>query len=400
MNQSQFELAKPILERLIQHGYEAYFVGGSVRDFIMNRPIHDVDITTNATPDEIEALFEHTIPIGKEHGTINVVWEHENYEVTTFRAEAEYVDHRRPTEVYFVRDLYQDVERRDFTMNAIAMDINYERIDHFDGERDIEQRIIRTVGDAKTRFDEDALRILRGLRFKSQLGFTIEEATFDAMAQQMADLEYLSIERIMNELTLLVKGRYVAETFPILEPLQLWRYIPYFKDVDVAAIKLNAPVDIESFLAILSYRTNHQAYKPLKLSNAQVRIIQTLMSAIQSAQTIDTKVQLQQFVYDFGIEVALKINELRPILEDNQIDLPSPIIFNSASLQAVWEDLPIQSREDLAIDGKWLMQAFQLKGGPWIKDVLRQAECAVIQRRVNNQTEAIIEWVRTHVKIS
>lgn len=400
MNQSQFELAKPILERLIQHGYEAYFVGGSVRDFIMNRPIHDVDITTNATPDEIEALFEHTIPIGKEHGTINVVWEHENYEVTTFRAEAEYVDHRRPTEVYFVRDLYQDVERRDFTMNAIAMNINYERIDHFDGERDIEQRIIRTVGDAKTRFDEDALRILRGLRFKSQLGFTIEEATFDAMAQQMADLEYLSIERIMNELTLLVKGRYVAETFPILEPLQFWRYIPYFKDVDVAAIKLNAPVDIESFLAILSYRTNHQAYKPLKLSNAQVRIIQTLMSAIQSAQTIDTKVQLQQFVYDFGIEVALKINELRPILEDNQIDLPSPIIFNSASLQAVWEDLPIQSREDLAIDGKWLMQAFQLKGGPWIKDVLRQAECAVIQRRVNNQTEAIIEWVRTHVKIS
>ncbi|PCF57256.1 CCA tRNA nucleotidyltransferase [Staphylococcus delphini] len=400
MNQSQFELAKPILEQLIQHGYEAYFVGGSVRDFIMNRPIHDVDITTNATPDEIEALFEHTIPIGKEHGTINVVWEHENYEVTTFRAEAEYVDHRRPTEVYFVRDLYQDVERRDFTMNAIAMTVNYERIDHFDGESDIEQRIIRTVGDAKTRFDEDALRILRGLRFKSQLGFTIEETTFEAMAQQMADLEYLSIERIMNELTLLVKGRYVAETFSILEPLHLWRYIPYFKDVDVAAIKLNAPVDIESFLAILSYRTNHQAFKTLKLSNAQVRTIQTLMSAIQSAQTIDTKVQLQQFVYDFGIEVALKINELRPILADNQIDLPSSIIFNSASLQAVWEDLPIQSREDLAIDGKWLMQAFQLKGGPWIKDVLRQVERAVIQRQVNNQTEAIIEWVRTHVKIS
>lgn len=155
-----------------------------------------------------------------------------------------------------------------------------------------------------------------------------------------------------------------------------------------------------SFLAILSYRTNYQAFKPLKLSNAQVRTIQTLMSAIQVAQTIDTKMQLQQFTYDFGLEVALKINELRPILEDNQIDLPSPIIFSSASLQTVWEDLPIQSREDLAIDGKWLMQAFQLKGGPWIKDVLRQVECAVIQRQVNNQTEAIIEWVRTHVKIS
>lgn len=400
MKQSQFELAKPILERLLQHGYEAYFVGGSVRDFIMNRPIHDVDITTNATPDEIESLFEHTIPVGKEHGTINVVWNGENYEVTTFRAEAEYVDHRRPTEVYFVRDLYQDVERRDFTMNAIAMDIQYERIDHFEGERDIEARIIRTVGDANTRFDEDALRILRGLRFKSQLGFTIEDATFEAMAHRMADLEYLSIERIMNELTLLINGAYVAETFPILHSLQLWRYIPYFKDVDVAAMKLNTPLEIESFLAILSYRSNHQAFKPLKLSNARVRTIQTFVSAIQSAQEINTKVQLQQFVYDFGIDVALQINELRETLVNNSIDIPSPVIFNASSIQEIWAQLPIQSRQDLAVDGKLLMQAFQLKGGPWIKDVLRQVERAVIQRQVNNQTEAIIEWVKSNVKIS
>ncbi|MEJ7540758.1 CCA tRNA nucleotidyltransferase [Staphylococcus intermedius] len=400
MNRSQFELAKPILERLIQHGYEAYFVGGSVRDFIMNRPIHDVDMTTNATPDEIETLFEHTIPIGKEHGTINVVWNHENYEVTTFRAEAEYVDHRRPTEVYFVRDLYQDVERRDFTMNAIAMDIHYQRIDHFEGERDIEQRMIRTVGDAKTRFDEDALRILRGLRFKSQLGFTIEDATFEAMSHQMADLEYLSIERIMNELRLLVNGAYIAETLPLLHSLQMWRYIPYFRDIDVETMVLNTPIDIESFLAILSYRTDHQAFKPLKLSNVQVRTIQTLVSAIQSAQTIATRTQLQQFVYDFGIDVALKINALRPVLEDNQIHIASPVILNGAIIQNVWSDLPIQSRQDLAIDGQLLMQAFQLKGGPWIKEVLRRVECAVIQRQVNNQTEAIIEWVRTHVKIS
>lgn len=400
MKQSQFELAKPILERLMQHGYEAYFVGGSVRDFIMNRPIHDVDITTNATPDEIESLFEHTIPVGKEHGTINVVWNGENYEVTTFRAEAEYVDHRRPTEVYFVRDLYQDVERRDFTMNAIAMDIQYERIDHFEGEHDIEARIIRTVGDANTRFDEDALRILRGLRFKSQLGFTIEDATFEAMAQRMADLEYLSIERIMNELTLLINGAYVAETFPILHSLQLWRYIPYFKDVDVAAMKLNTPLEIESFLAILSYRSNHQAFKPLKLSNARVRTIQTFVSAIKSVQEINTKVQLQQFVYDFGIDVALQINELRETLMNNSIDIPSPVIFNASSIQEIWAQLPIQSRQDLAVDGKLLMQAFQLKGGPWIKDVLRQVERAVIQRQVNNQTEAIIEWVKSNVKIS
>lgn len=105
MGTELFNQAKPILEKIEQHGFEAYFVGGWVRDYLMNRHIHDIDITTSATPDEIESIFEKTIPIGREHGTINVVYQGTNYEVTTFRAEAEYVDHRRPSEVYFVRDL-------------------------------------------------------------------------------------------------------------------------------------------------------------------------------------------------------------------------------------------------------------------------------------------------------
>ena len=123
----------------------------------MQRPIHDVDITTSATPDEIESIFDKTIPVGKEHGTINVVFQNDNYEITTFRSEDEYIDHRRPSEVYFVRDLYQDVQRRDFTMNAIAMDLNYRLYDYFNGQQDINNRVIRTVvyqvkGFQKTRF--------------------------------------------------------------------------------------------------------------------------------------------------------------------------------------------------------------------------------------------------------
>ena len=128
----------------------------------MGRDIHDIDITTSATPDEIETIFQHTIPIGKAHGTINVVYGQHNYEVTTFRAEEEYTDHRRPSEVTFVRNLYQDVERRDFTMNAIAMDKSYQIYDYFGGQADIKQHIIRTVGEPHERFEEDALRILRG----------------------------------------------------------------------------------------------------------------------------------------------------------------------------------------------------------------------------------------------
>ena len=141
MTNELFESAKPILNQIQQHGYQAYFVGGSVRDYLMQRPIHDIDITTSATPDEIESIFDHTIPIGKEHGTINVVYNHENYEVTTFRAEEEYIDHRRPSDVHFVRDLYEDVQRRDFTINAIAMDTDYQTFDYFNGEDDIKMAL-------------------------------------------------------------------------------------------------------------------------------------------------------------------------------------------------------------------------------------------------------------------
>ena len=173
MTNTLFEQAKPLLEQLEHHGYQAYYVGGCVRDYLMERPIHDIDITTSATPDEVEALFDKTIPVGKEHGTINVVYQGENYEITTFRAEAEYTDHRRPSEVYFVRELYEDVKRRDFTMNALAMDTDYQLHDYFNGRADIQHKLIRTVGEAQERFDEDALRILRGLRFQAQLGLSL-----------------------------------------------------------------------------------------------------------------------------------------------------------------------------------------------------------------------------------
>ncbi|MDU4602281.1 MAG: CCA tRNA nucleotidyltransferase, partial [Staphylococcus warneri] len=200
MSNELFERAKPILNQIQQHGYQAYYVGGSVRDYLMQRPIHDIDITTSATPYEIESIFDHTIPVGKEHGTINVVYNRENYEVTTFRAEEEYIDHRRPSDVHFVRDLYEDLQRRDFTINAIAMDTDYQTFDYFSGEDDINNGIIRTVGQPTERFEEDALRILRGLRFQSQLNFKIEYHTYNAMANQMEDIKYLSIERIIVEL--------------------------------------------------------------------------------------------------------------------------------------------------------------------------------------------------------
>jgi tRNA nucleotidyltransferase (CCA-adding enzyme) len=173
----------PILELIEEAGYEAYFVGGSVRDYILGRPINDVDIASSATPQEIKRIFPNTADIGIDHGTVLVITDTGTYEITTFRTESGYSDFRRPDAVKFVRSLTEDLQRRDFTMNAIAMDKTGKIIDPFNGKRDLAQKRIITVGNPHERFHEDALRMMRALRFVSQLDFELDQETFDSLKE-------------------------------------------------------------------------------------------------------------------------------------------------------------------------------------------------------------------------
>ncbi|MBI5975367.1 CCA tRNA nucleotidyltransferase [Staphylococcus canis] len=396
-----FLRARPILEHIQNNGYDAFFVGGSVRDYIMNRPINDVDITTSATPDEIESLFSHTIPVGKEHGTINVVWEHENYEITTFRTESEYINHRRPSSVQYVRDLYLDVERRDFTINAIAMDTNFKIYDYFNGQLDIERKVIRTVGAPEARFSEDALRILRGLRFKSQLGFKIEDQTYNAMRNAIEDIQYLSIERIIIELKKLMTGFNVSQVLKDLNALQLWHQIPFFNALDINRVHITQPLTLEQFVAISQYiLQSTSSLKSLKLSNASTHYISKFILALNYLNQINNHKHLSQFVYDFGLDLALEVSALRNTLEANAIQLPSQSIFHADSIRNAFNALPIQNRKMLNINGKDLMESLNKKSGPWLKTVLRELECAVVQNYVDNSKQEMIEWVKSNVKIS
>lgn len=167
--------AAKVIQTLEQHGFEAYIVGGCVRDSILGRTPGDWDITTSASPQEVKEIFDHTVDTGIEHGTVTVLMNHEPYEVTTYRVDGKYEDHRRPNEVHFTKSLREDLLRRDFTINAMAYNDNEGIIDMYDGMTDLKNQTIRCVGEAKKRFDEDALRILRALRFQAQLGFQIEE---------------------------------------------------------------------------------------------------------------------------------------------------------------------------------------------------------------------------------
>ena len=191
---------KHIISRLEKNGYEAYAVGGCVRDSVLDRVPEDWDITTSAKPEEVKKLFTATIDTGLQHGTVTVVIEKEGYEVTTFRLDGDYSDGRHPDRVAFTSSLTEDLKRRDFTINAMAYSEKTGLIDRFDGEKDLEYGIIRAVGDAEERFSEDALRMLRAIRFAGQLNFDIEGKTFDAIKKLSPNISKVSVERIAKEL--------------------------------------------------------------------------------------------------------------------------------------------------------------------------------------------------------
>lgn len=194
------EKVNKIICTLQENGYEAYAVGGCVRDSFLGREPGDWDITTSAMPEETKALFSHTFDTGIEHGTITVLLEHEGFEVTTYRVDGKYEDSRHPTEVTFVRNLREDLLRRDFTINAMAYNETDGLVDIFGGMEDLKQGVIRCVGNAEARFSEDALRILRGVRFAAQLGFRIDGETRAGMNKLAPTLRKISAERIQAEL--------------------------------------------------------------------------------------------------------------------------------------------------------------------------------------------------------
>lgn len=225
-----------IIRTLESRGFEAYAVGGCVRDTLIGRIPGDWDITTSALPGEIKSCFRRTVDTGIEHGTVTVMLGSDAYEVTTYRIDGEYRDNRHPESVSFTASVEEDLKRRDFTINAMAYNERTGILDLFHGREDLEAGIIRCVGDADERFDEDALRILRAVRFAAQLDFDIEEKTAAAVTGHAANLQAVSRERILTEITKLICSSHIERINDIFE-LGLAPYISeYFDEIDIKTL--------------------------------------------------------------------------------------------------------------------------------------------------------------------
>ncbi|MDO4670797.1 MAG: CCA tRNA nucleotidyltransferase [Aerococcus sp.] len=407
--QSAFKEALPVLTRIQSAGYEAYFVGGSIRDALLNKPIHDIDIATSAYPSEVQAIFPKHFDVGLEHGTVMALVDGETYEITTFRTESGYQDYRRPDQVTFVRQLEDDLLRRDFTINALAMDTTGQVWDYFTGLADLETKTLRAVGQAKARFHEDALRMMRAVRFMSQLDFTLDPETEKALAANAPLLAKIAVERVRVEMEKLWVGVAWQRGIEKLVTTELYRFCPLLSNQAETLSQLEQLLSekvrftsAELAWAVLVF-VSEQGEEPLsvdkvsrewKLSNKQKQKIATLVDALNVRivgpwQAVD--------VYQVGIVAAKTVEEW--ITHQQQAHAPLAQQWTPGAvdeLEQTWAALPIHSKKELALNGGDIIQTFHPDDKPQIGAMLNAAEEAVVAGVVINERVAILEYLAHH----
>lgn len=394
----EFKKALPVIDKLNQAGYEAYFVGGSVRDCILNLPIHDVDIATSAFPAEIKEVFEKTIDVGIEHGTVLVLHQDESYEITTFRTESTYQDYRRPDHVDFVRSLEEDLKRRDFTINALALNAQGQIIDLFHGLEDLQNKRLKAVGVAAERFQEDALRMMRGLRFVSQLGFDLEKQTQAAITTHAPLLSKISVERICIEFEKLLLGQNAQQAFQLFITTDCFKYCPQLADkqhfLQQMSEILRFPIQDLSvawclLIDHLEIAIKHQKafLKEWKLSNQRIHEVLLLREALEIIK------QRPLDVLDYYQLNETCLTQLFYIAPFYDLDLSKESLLNQYRL------LVIHSLKDLAINGNDLMRALNRRGGLWLKETLAHCERAVLLKEVANEREALLNYAQEFVNL-
>ncbi|GAB6929995.1 CCA tRNA nucleotidyltransferase [Paenibacillus sp. JCM 10914] len=397
-----------VIGRLLQAGYEAYWVGGCVRDEYMRRPVHDMDITTSARPEKTCALFQRVVPTGIKHGTVTVLMNGQAFEVTTYRVESGYEDHRHPTEVAFVSDVNQDLTRRDFTMNAMARGLDGTWVDPFNGRRDIDQSIIRCVGQARVRFREDALRMVRCIRFASVFGFSIAHNTWRGIIAERDTFSWIAMERIRSEFDKIITGPSPLAGFEMFIRSGLYARMkspfPYTghdqRIMDAIPCVPDQHVSVRWALVLLACGITAEAANPLlrawTFSNKQRAAILDLLvfqekslTDAPGAEVDNDQLGWIQSVLTYGDEAAE-----RWLIMQRSLMAAGAHTVSKEQLQLMerWlHEMPVRSLKDLSITGSELLHAMSMRGGPWLGTLLNQLLHKVATGKMNNDRESLIE---------
>ena len=393
-----------IIEQLEKNGFEGFIVGGCVRDYILGFLPKDFDITTDALPQDIKNIFDYTIDTGIEHGTVTVVLDRQNFEITTYRIDGEYKDNRRPENVTFSKKIEEDLSRRDFTMNAIAYSIKRGFVDPFCGIDDIKNKLIKGVGDADTRFKEDALRMMRGVRFSAQLGFDIEDETFLAIKNNAKLIENISIERTRDEFLKLIKSDYI-EKLNLLEETKLYKYFipeiePIFKNYKKNIFilkKLSKDLRLTFLLSHLDEKIGEEVLKRLKLDNKTIKETKTIIQYF-NYNFVDNRVETRKLMSIIEPDLFKKILEIKFCISLIENDL-----IKCKKYDNIFDEIDETIRKNhcfslktLAIKGNDLKQ-IGITDGKKIGDCLKLALNIVLEQPDKNEKDWLLKYIGENI---
>lgn len=386
-----------IVEKLKNEGCAAYIVGGALRDAMLAgtwQVVADWDLATSARPEKVMELFPEHVPVGIEHGTVKILVENFAAEVTTFRVEGEYRDHRRPEKVTFTSQIEEDLKRRDFTIGAMAYDpIAQVLLDPFGGQRDLALRLVRAVGDPKERLREDHLRLLRAVRFASTLGFQLEENLFQAIYQERRGIRTLSQERVSAELVKILRGPDPARGFRLLKKLGLLQEVlPEL--VEGLDLRLEVMAELPPSLhlrlaALLNGMDSNLAKQILRRLCLPRKVGEKVLLIVswQGKKPQDTELDLRKFLAQVGKEAALDLvalwrSEARARGKYGQ-ECEEKL---SQIVQLTYKKLPLQIA-DLAVNGRDVMEILGIGPGPEVGEVLEQLlEQVILCPELNEKT--------------
>lgn len=401
---------KSIIQTLTENGYEAYAVGGCIRDSILKRNPDDWDITTSALPEQVKELFKRTVDTGIKHGTVTVMFDKTGYEVTTYRIDGEYEDGRHPKSVEFSENLIEDLKRRDFTINAMAYNDSDGLRDEFGGIGDIRKGMIRCVGDPAERFTEDALRMMRAIRFSAQLGFSIHRETMEAIKKLAPNIKKVSMERIQVELvkTLMSDRPEIMELFAtsgITEQILpgLDRILKSPKKTLILKMVANAPkTTIMRYASLLYYAGADGAYEILKTLRLDNNTIDTVTKLIrqESLPIKVNEVDVRQAMHDLGVDFIPLLRDFkRNIYKTKEEVLFIPMNKSLTQIETVYKMYQtIVERgdcvllKDLAVTGNDLI-ALGMKPGAEIGAMLNLLLRVVIEKPITNDKQVLLALV-------
>lgn len=399
-----------VLSKLKENGYQAYVVGGAVRDFLMGKTPHDYDLTSDALPSQISDVFkefyqEHS---GEKHGTIRVIIDHKPIEITTFRCDEGYTDYRRPDNVEFVKDVYIDSKRRDFSINAFYYSEGH-IYDFHEGLEDLNNKVIKTIGNPSTRFHEDALRILRAIRFSAKLGYEIESKTKTALLDCKEELNLIAKERILSEL------KEISSTSNFFRDVK--EYFPIFKLIIPCLDKIGNSIDdiynfdtksygdyIASLSALFSLREINNDFMPwrlfIKMDNESINAIKTLIKLkdINFNNSFDDD-------YINGLILLSKPVDIN-VFKNYLINLYNLKRFKNDDIDSILNRVDILSEgntpyslKDLEIDGNDLLK-LGIEKNQYFKEILNEVLLRCNQGDLNNnrneEIEFVKKWIRTN----